>query len=241
MSYPKTISSFHAYLFRAYPWMRNNATRLDISSEQIAELKAIVGDDVTPGTYFYHAKLYNAAPKRKATILVTNLSGSTKATKKKITEILEDTAASKWTNEDRLIFNRKKGLPRKQTKPTSKIAFECVVDHVPARNGVIDFKAKPRSETKRSQLAEGSDAVEMNYAVVQSDIRKSSDMLGKVLEQCIGIDDHTKSKVFYKAKFQFSVDQALIGFDLHCWFRFIKTRYPKLAGKWSDRQIIRII
>ncbi len=131
-------------------------------------------------------------------------------------------------------------MPRTQSKPNSKIAFECVVDPIPARNGVINFKAKPRGETKRSKLSEGSNAIEMSYAIVQSSIRKASDLPDRVLEQCIGVDDHTKSKWFFKAIFQFSVDSALIGYDFHCWFRFTHTRYPQLAGKWSDVYIIMI-
>ena len=241
MSYPTTISGFSAYLLRAYPWMGSQKTRLGITTGQMDELDAIVGDDDTIGTYFYNLKQYNIAPKRKESILSINLRDSTSNTKKKITEILNDTAASKWNNDDRLVFNRKKGAPRAYTKLTTQIPFECVVDAVPSINGVFDFSARPRGETKRSHLPVGCNAVEMSYAFVQSDIRKATDLPGRVLEKCSGVNDNTNSKTFYKAIFQFIADSALKGFDLHCWFRFINTRYPEFAGKWSEGHIIMIM
>ena len=240
MAYPNTINGYYTYIFRAYPWMQDNATRLGIPPAQISALEALVGDNETVGTYFYNKSQYDAAPLRKDSILVKNLNASTIATKKKISEILDDTAASKWNNEDRLIFDRKKGLPPIRTKPESQIPFEIVVDDIPGRNGVIDFKAKPRGEIKRSHLAEGTNAIEMSYAFVQSNIRKATDLPGRVLENCIGVNDRTISKTFYKAIFQFTADAALIGFDIHCWFRFTNTHYPEFAGKWSDVHIIRI-
>ena len=241
MSYPTTVNGYYTYLFRAFPWMQGSATRLGIPPAEISALEDLVGDDETEGTYFYDYFQYNAAPKRKDSLLVANLAESTLATQKKISKILDDTAASKWNNEDRLIFNRKKGLPRSYSKPESQIPFEIAVDNVPALNGLIDFKAKPRGETKRSHLAEGSNAIDMSYAFVQSDIRKATDLPGKVLEKCIGVDDCTNRTTFYKAIFQFTADSALIGFDLYCWFRFTNIHYPEFAGKWSEKHVIRIV
>jgi len=243
MSSPRTIPLFYTYLYRAYPWIKNSATiaRLGIPPASITALDALVGDEVTAGTFFYNQKQYDMAPKRKDTLLCQNLKASTKDVRKKIADILNDTAASKWNNDDRDIFMLKKGLARSISKPKDQIPFECVVDVVPDKNGVIDFSAKPRDETKRAHMPPGCNAIEMASCVVQSSIRKVGDNPDKVRETCIGVDDHTTIKVFFKAKFQHTVETALIGYDLYTWFRFTNTHYPQFAGKWSTVHVDRIV
>ncbi|MEI6852343.1 MAG: hypothetical protein WCL06_05850 [Bacteroidota bacterium] len=237
---PTSIKGFYVYLLSAYPWLISNATRLGVTTDNVNKIKGLVGDVDTTGTYMFIKKNYDETPGRKETQLTHNLKDITDKVKVKLREIYDDIPASSWTEDDRTYLNRRTGLPHKPSKPTVPIAADVIVDIIPHPNGLFEFNLRSRTDAKRFSLAEGADGAEVRYAIVQSNIRKAADMPDRVKEKCNGPDECSLKQVFFKAKFQFQLESIFAGYNLYCWVRWINSKYPQFAGKWSRMEVVLI-
>jgi hypothetical protein len=233
-NFPTTIDGKDAYFFRTVAWLIDNASRLGIATEVVDALKLLYGDAVTPGSYVYCKTNYDNAPGRKDSKVVKNLETASDAMKAKLMEIYNDIPASKWTDDDRVTLERKTGLPHKPTTPIETIKDVCVVDIEVRPNGLFNFGIRLRNDTKRYNIPTGADAVEVRWAIVESEYRKASgELASKVKVKCESYNDCTAEELFRKAKFQLSVDPLLKAFELVCWVRWTNTVHPNLAGEWS--------
>jgi hypothetical protein len=97
------------------------------------------------------------------------------------------------------------------------------------------------SNSNRCHMAAGSSTIEMAYVILQSDIRKASEMPEKVRVNCTGADDNTTIVTFYKARFQFKVPTTFKGYNIGLFFRWANIHYPELAGNWGLMQTVPIV
>jgi hypothetical protein len=232
-TFPTKIQEFASYLIRAIAWLIANKTRLGILDTDMEELNALYSPDTTEGTYMYCKKKYDEASARKDSVVTNNLKGVSDKVKAKLTKIYNDIPVSKWTDEDRTRLNRKTGLPHEPTTPTEPIKDVCIVDIEVNPNGFFNFGIRYRDDTKRYNKAPGADAVEVWWAIVESEYRKATgEMIGKVKEKCETYNDCTEEELFRKAKFTLSVDPLFKAFDLVCWVRWTNTVHSNLAGIW---------
>jgi hypothetical protein len=241
-TYPTTILGFASYIVKALAWLVSQEVRLGIDPAQILALKALYGDDTTPGTYVYCKLQYDLASGRKDTIVTTNLETITDKVKAKLTEIYNDIPASKWTDADRNTLNRKTGLPHVLTKPEAKIEAVCILDIAAYANGLFGISGREHEDSKRSNLPDGADALELAYAYIESPVRKADPSLtaGKVKKECLGPDDDTFREILFKSKGELKVDAQYAGYNIVIWGRWINTKYPKLSGNWSIRYTLMI-
>lgn len=239
-TFPTSIAGLASYLVRSVAWLTDNAARLGISPAVILILQGIYGDNATAGSYLYCKKKYDDASARKDSIVTLNLKTVSTTIKNKLREIYNDIPASIWTDEDRTALNRKTGLKHVPTHATVPIIAECHLEITPKPNGLFKCAVRPVSDTKSYNIPETADAVELSSAIVESNIRKASEMPTKVLVRCLGPEDSTTKTTYYNARFQFTIDALFAGYDLYCWARWINTRHPEHAGEWCLLQVVMI-
>ncbi len=239
--FPAGILALAIYYGRSVAWVVSNATRLGISSSQITALQNIYGDDTTPGTYLYCKKVYDNQPGRKESKVTTALKTVSNKLKAKLIEIYDDIPASKWTDDDRLNLNRKTGLKRTVTHPTTRIAEKFVLDIDPHMNALFKCGARSRTDTKRHSIPESANTVEIRYCAVKGKWPIGLDLAGKVREKCDGPDDNTYPLFFTKAIFEIQLDGELSGYDIYVWGRWVDLQHPELAGEWSEKHQMMIL
>ena len=240
-TFPTQVQQLAAYFTRAIAWVIANATRLGVSAPNITALQSIYGDETTAGTYLYCKKQYDIAPNRKDGITTANLAKAAEKLRTKLTEIYNDIPASKWTDEDRKNLNRKTGLKRIVTHPTTRIAEKFVLDIDPHMNALFKCGARSRTDTKRHSIPVSANTIEIRYCAVKGKWPIGLDLAGKVREKCDGPDDNTYPLFFTKAIFEIQLDGELSGYDIYVWGRWVDLQHPELAGEWSEKHQMMIL
>ena len=239
-TFPTNIPGWQVFLFVLVAYIVLNATRLGILSARVSLLEALYGDESTVGTYLYCKKKYDEATGRKPAVISANLRNVTNDIKSLLILIVNNIPAEKWTNEDRAAFNRKTGLTKVITHPTTKIGDECVVIATPHPNGVFKGIARIDNETKSHALPEGANAMELRHAVVKGKFDIPEEYKGLVKEKCSGPNDGTTTSIVTSTRFRIELTEDFAGFELYLWGRWINLQHPELAGDWSIRQILPI-
>jgi len=240
-TFPVPIQQLASYFVRAIAWIIANATRLGVSSTNVTQLQALYGDETTAGTYLYCKKQYDSAPNRKDGITTLNLETASEKVRNKLTEIYNDIPASKWKDEDRKNLNRKTGLKRTVTHPTTRIAEKFVLDIDPHMNALFKCGARSRTDTKRHSIPVSANTIEIRYCAVKGKWPIGLDLAGKVREKCDGPDDNTYPLFFTKAIFEIQLDGELSGYDIYVWGRWVDLQHPELAGEWSEKHQMMIL
>jgi len=240
-AFPTKILLLAAYFQIVIKYLQTNAARLGIDSDKLDAVVNLYGDNATPETYLYNYALWCNKVHTKTSLVNQSLASISKKLKKMLAEIYNDIPATKWKSKDRKTLNRKNGLPYTKTTSETKTKHGCSPDVVYCQNAVYKFLIKVSGEAKRCGIPEGMDSVEMAYAFIEGEFRKNTELNPKVRKTCLGPDDDTLRKVSFKAIFYFETDIKLKGYEIYIWFRYVHSRHPELAGKWSNRIDVTIV
>ncbi len=239
-TFPKDTQGKAAYFLMAVAWLVLNATRLGILSGTIEELEELYGDLETPGSYCYIKNEYDNTPGRKPSLLCTQLKTASNALVTKLRAIYNDIPASKWTDADRKKLNRKTGLPHEPTVPKAPIKDECVIDLENRPNGLFKGGARTKTDTKKHNIPDTANALELRFAVVQGKFAIPPELVNLVKAKCMGPEDGTTKEISTAALFSVQVNPIVAGFDLYLWGRWIDIQHPERAGEWSERHVLMV-
>lgn len=240
-SFPTTIQTLAPYLMRAINRLNQQSARLGIDPAKLAALNSLYGDVMTKGTYLYFKYLWDDNVDTRTKSVRSGLSIVSKKMKKQLSAIYNDIPDSKWINEDRLIFNRKTGLPYAKTSHVVSINLDCKAHLTPGNYGLFEIKVVIPAEVRSKTEPSAANAIEMAYAIVESDLRKRTDDDTQVRKSYIGPNDGCMHIFSLKSKFSINLGPDYKGFDLVCWFRWTNIRHPELAGEWSQVQQLMIL
>jgi hypothetical protein len=234
-AFPTKIMDFNSYLAMVTSHLKTHKARLGIDSVKLAALISLYGDQTTTDTYLYNFFRWADKANGKTQTVNTNLRSISKTMKTMLADIYNDIPASKWTDDDRLNLNRKKGLAYNKTSHNTRIELICVPAIEFHQNGRFKIAVRSSNDSGRSSIPTGADAVEVAYAILEGSFRVNTENNPKVKKTCFGPDDDTQHQISFRAKFFLEVDPKLAGYELHLWFRWIHTRHPSRAGHWSTQ------
>jgi hypothetical protein len=240
-SFPTTIQTLAPYFLRVMGRLNQHKVRLGIDPAKLAALNSLYGDVLTKGTYLYFKYLWDDNVETRTKMVRTGLSSVSKQMKKQLAAIYNDIPDSKWNIEDRKVFNRKTGLPYVKTSHVASINLDCKAHVIPGNYGLFEIKVLIPAEVRSKTEPSAANAIEMAYAIVESDIRKITDDNFHVKRECLGPDDDCLHFISLKSKFRLDLGPGFKGFDLICWFRWTNARKQSLAGHWSNRQQLMIL
>ncbi|MEI6124103.1 MAG: hypothetical protein WCQ95_10815 [Bacteroidota bacterium] len=241
-SIPTSKLGRNSYFMTVVAYLVTNKVRLGVSAARLLALQNLYGEVATPGTYLALWLLYANKASSRTVDVIADLNEIESRIIALLLEIYNDIPDSVWTNADRNAMKRKAGLPHLHTKPEAPLTAQCILTINGFPNGLFNITARDAEDSKRSSLPEGADALEIRYAYIESPVRKPTtpDLAGKVRVACMGPDDNTTSVFIFKARGELQTDANLAGFQIVIFGRWINTKYPKLAGKWSVRYTLMI-
>ncbi len=230
---PNGINDREVYFEEVVPWVENNASRFDLDPDLVTKVQNTYKPVGTAGTYLFQKKKYNdSSSKRKDSLVTTQLQTVTDTLILSLYEVFDSIPDNLWTDDDRNITRRKTGLEKTHVIPTTPIKEDCYYIVTAAPNGYFTFEVFSANDTPRASKPESADALEMAYVVTESKVRLITGFEDRVQKTCKSPTDHTASHISTKARFEIEIDPELKAFDLTFYLRWVKTKYPNLAGKW---------
>ena len=232
-SIPFGINEREVYFEKVVPWVDGNASRFDLDPDLVTKVNNTYGPVATAGTYLFQKKKYDdSSAKRKDSLVTTQLQTVTDTLIESLYEVFDSIPDNEWTDADRDITGRKTGLEKTHVIPTTPIKEDCYYILKAAPNGYFTFEVFSAQDSARASKPESADALEIAYVVTESKVRLITGFEDRVQKTCKSPTDHTTSFISTKAKFELEIDPELKAFDLTFYLRWVKTKYPNLAGKW---------
>ncbi len=235
--FPTKIEDLPPYLQRVVAWIVLHAIRLGISSGTVEDLEDMYGDNTTAGTYLYAKKKYDDFVGRKAGPVCTNLTTASTSIKDFLRGIYNDIPASKWTDDDRAVFNRRTGLEPTRTIPTTPLKDKCFNRYTALGNCELVMKFYTTNDATRAGLTEGADSVQIAYRIDLIELEQDEqghDIPGKIKRKPIlNPEDGTTIVSFTKASFVWNLGSTNSGSYLQFYQRWACSKRPNLNGPWT--------
>jgi len=230
---PNGINDREVYFGEVVPWVTANESDFNLDHDLVTKVQGTYGPVATAGTYLYQRKKYNdSSSKRKDSLVTTQLQTVTDKLIELLYEVFNSIPDNLWTDEDRDITRRKTGLEKTHVIPTTPIKEDCYCVVTKAPNGYFTFEVFFKQDTPRASRPDSADALEIAYVVTAGSVRAIDGFEDRVQKTCKNPNDHTTSHISTKARFDLAIDPELKAFDLTFYLRWVKTKYPNLAGKW---------
>lgn len=124
------------------------------------------------------------------------------------------------TQDDADLFNFK--LTRKApTRPTTRITELCFASITPLGGGRMQAKFRTSHDTKRASRPEAANVIEVAFKASEPPPQNPN--------------DGTTRDTIPKASDVFDLGAENAGKKVYAYFRWKNTKYPDLAGQWSER------
>jgi len=239
-AFPTTIRGLYNYLEVVNTYLIDNAVRLGIDPIRLSAFISLFGDQNTTDTYLWCYHQWNDTGSGKTQVVNLKLSKISASLKTMLSEIFNDIPASRWTEKDRLVLNRKKGLPYIKTSHEAPIDEKMFANVEPLQHGLYWITVRPGSQTGRCHIPSGADSVEVAWVILDKGYRTNIENDPRVRKSCKSPEDNTNRYVSFRSRFQLQLDAQLAGFKIQMWFRWTHSRHPKRAGNWSHAIITSI-
>jgi len=124
------------------------------------------------------------------------------------------------TEQDEAIFNFV--ITRDDpTRPTTPIQEQCFASIKPLGGGMVRLSCRSQQDTQRASLPPGADSVQV------------ADKIGEPPPS--HPEDGTEITLITKATSTQELGPEHVGTRVYAFFRWFNTKYPDLAGPWSER------
>ena len=227
-----TIEQFNTRVRKAQARLISEATRLGVTTAQLAIIAGLFGNLATAGTWCFLWELYTGGE----TTCTPNVRKAIKTLRgkleKALSAIYNDIPASIWNDDDRSIFGLKKGTRTPPTKPP-KIEEKIVPVIKNIGGGKIKIGCRTTTDEKRSSLAFGATGVKIAYSVVdhptKNDVQDETKIKRQVVDSADGCDN---LDYFSGATFELELDPADVGRELQYFLRWYNVKHKENAGPW---------
>lgn len=229
-----TIAEKQGYFAGVMPFLDTNKVQYQVNLTKLGEAQALYGPVTTTGTYLYWKDKYDQQGKRKETLVTDALDEVTEKLEKKLTEIYNDIPASLWDTALRTVTNRKTGLPRTITHPTTPITRQCPLTITPLGGGEVKIISKYTGDSSKSSMPPEADEIEIAYRAVEKYVPGSELTGGKVRNMCTGPDDEGMIRTSRKrAIFILKLGVDKVDLEFQCYTRYIHSPNRDLDGPWT--------
>lgn len=194
MAIPITDSDFNTYIKRAIPYLDANKSRLDISSSNVTEMNAKLGE--------WNLLYPKTQDETQVTpVLIDDKNDLRDEIEELLREVYDDIPKSKLTNEDRGKLN----LPKRDPVNTPRPAITTVpfVNLLSRSSATIQVRCRVEEDSTRASRHEHADAIEMCYKIgEEADAPASPDDCNKTITfkralHKVKLDIADASKIFY--------------------------------------------
>jgi hypothetical protein len=242
--FPTKRESLYTLLAVVISYLTSNKTRLSIAEEVLEALTALYGSISSAGTYLYlHAKWSDEKVGRTPDV-ITNLTRVENEIKEMLSGIYEDIPASVWTDTDRNVLRRKRGLKHTISHHTIPIESNTFLRHRmvgPARIAVMCYAAEDSSRASINKLA-GANAIQIAMCIVDPDNNDEGNELSSKVKKIApkSAEECAYREIHMKAIIRLLFEDQYRKCDVYIYARQYDVRHPELAGPWSEVLIITI-
>jgi hypothetical protein len=232
-NFPTKLADFSGMLSVLIKYIPNNAIRLQIDPALVNKFISLYGDNSTDGTWCYYWLKYSDQKVKRTTLIKDELRATQREIKELLMSIYSSIPASLWTDKDRLIFNRKTGLPHKIHRHVVNIQEGCLLYLRPIGGGSVRVVCIIPDEFHRARLPEKATALEIAWRL---DFPKPPDSLvgsSERYEILRNWTDGTTTQIFTKASFILRLGGENAGCVMQCFVRWINLRHRQLDGHWA--------
>jgi hypothetical protein len=243
-TFPTKRESLNTLLGVVISYLNANKTRLGIMDEAIDALKALYGDIATAGTYLYLFAKWSDEKVGRTPDVITNLTNVEVKLKEMLSGIYEDIPASKWTDTDRNVLRRKRGLKRTYTHHTTKITANTFLRHKMIGPGEIIVSCFAAEDSTRASInkAAGANAIQIALCIVDPNntdtVMELASKVKKIAPK--SVDECGYREIHLKATIPLTFDAQYRKCEVHIYARQYDIRHPELAGPWSELMNITI-
>jgi hypothetical protein len=243
-SFPTKRESLYTLLSVVISYLTTNKARLGIADEVLEALTALYGSISTAGTYLYFFAKWSDEKVGRTPDVITNLTTVEEQLKEMLSGIYEDIPASVWTDTDRNVLRRKRGLKRVYTHHTNPIEANTFLRHKMIGPSKITVKCYAAEDSSRASINKeaGANAIQIALCIVDpNNTDEGNELSGKVKKVAPKSEDECAYReIHQKAIIKLTFDAQYRKCDVHIYARQYDVRHPELAGPWSEVLIITI-
>ena len=242
--FPTKRESLKSLLAVVISYLTTNKTRLGIVDEVLEALNSLYGAISDAGTYLYLYAKWADETVGRTTDIITNLTRVENEIKEKLSGIYEDIPASVWTDTDRNVLRRKRGLKHTISHHTTPIEANTFLRHRMIGPSNIAVKCYAAQDSSRASINKeaGANAIQIALCIVDpNNTDAGNELSGKVkkvapktAEECAYREIHLKAII--RLLFEDQYRKC----DVHIYARQYDVRHPELAGPWSEVLVITI-
>ncbi len=236
-TFPTTRDGLHAYIHNAVEHINADHVRFGVAAPVLLALNNKIGDASTEHTYeFVYIKCSNIAT--CTTPLTAELGSIEVDVKHKLSDIYESIPTNVWTDDDRFIFNRKKGLERAKPNWHPAVVKEEVFFEIkPIGNATFEFTCRTTTDGSRASKPEGATGVEVIYAIWEYKNEAGQPLPpGSPKKLPVSIKECPYKQVFTKAKFEMEIPLEHVGKYIVVYVRWVNIKHPEANGKYCGPQ-----
>jgi len=231
-AFPTTHEGKNSYYTAVLAYLLLNATRLQVSSDRMDALTALMGNISTPNTWVFLWAQYILKRGKRTGDVIDTLNILVAQIESLLAEIYHNIPEELWTVSDRSAFQRKTGARAARTVHTEPIADLCYVLLKAQGGGGVKAKCRTNEDSTRASKPELADAVEIAWRIDPPE--PDPENVGKTKFYRIKApNDGTTLKIFTKASFTGKFGAENAGSMVQGYARWTNTKHPNLAGLWT--------